>query len=73
MPSIGLHAPANVSPYCTSQDLARSCVEVTTLTTEVEQLRREKRDLLGEVEGHKLTVSSGRVGQSNVQCSTQVT
>lgn len=51
----------------------RSRAEVTTLTTEVEQLRREKGDLLGEVEAHMMIVSSGHVGQSHVQSSTQVT
>jgi len=43
------------------QELAQSCVEVTKLTTEVEQLRKEKRDLLGEMEAYKLRVRSSHV------------
>jgi len=35
--------------------------EVTKLKTEVEQLRKEKADLLGEVEAHKLRVRSSHV------------
>ena len=33
-------------------------MEVTRLTTDVEQLRREKADLQGEIEAHKFTVRS---------------
>ena len=40
-------------------------MEVTKLTTEVEQLRREKADLQGEMEAHKLTVRSGHVTLTN--------
>ena len=35
--------------------------DVTQLTTEVEQLRREKADLLGEVEAHKVMVRPSHV------------
>ena len=38
------------------QELAQSRRDVTQLTTEVEQLRREKADLVGEVEAHKSSV-----------------
>ena len=34
---------------------------MTQLTAEVEQLRKEKADLLGEVEAHKVEVSSNHV------------
>ena len=43
------------------QELAQYERDVTQLTTEVEQLRKEKANLLGEVEAHKLTVSSYHV------------
>ena len=43
------------------QELTQSHRDVTKLTTEVEQLRKEKADLLGEVEAHKLAVSSNHV------------
>ena len=39
-----------------SQELAQSRRDVIQLTTEVEQLRREKADLVGEVEAHKSSV-----------------
>ena len=35
--------------------------DVTQLTADVEQLHKEKADLLVEVEAHKLTVSSNHV------------
>ena len=34
---------------------------MTTLTTEVEQLHKEKADLVGEVEAHKLMVRPSHV------------
>ena len=43
------------------QDLVQYQRNMTQLTTEVEQLRREKADLLGEVEAHKLMVRSSHV------------
>ena len=43
------------------QELAQSRRDVTQLTTEVEQLRKEKADLLGEVEAHKLTMRHNHV------------
>ena len=43
------------------QELAQYQRDVTQLTNEVEQLRKEKADLLVEVEAHKLTVSSNHV------------
>jgi len=42
-------------------------VEVTKLTTEVEQLRKEKRDLLGEMEAYKLRVRSTGIIAKNLQ------
>ena len=39
------------------QELAQSRRDVTQLTTEVEQLRKEKADLVGEVKTHKSSVS----------------
>ena len=38
------------------QELAQYQRNVTQLTTEVEQLHKEKVDLLGEVEAHKVMV-----------------
>ena len=56
-----------ITPTCTCtctlttllcpQELAQYQRNVTQLTTEVEQLRREKADLMGEVEAHKVMVS----------------
>ena len=43
------------------QELAQYQRDVTKLTTEVEQLHREKANLLGEVEAHKLTVRPSHV------------
>jgi len=43
------------------QELVQSRRDVTQLTTEVEQLRKEKADLLGEVEAHKITVRHSHV------------
>ena len=38
------------------QELAQSRRDATQLTTEVEQLRKEKADLVGELETHKVMV-----------------
>ena len=38
------------------QELAQSRRDVTQLTTEVEQLCRNRKDLLAEIEAHKVTV-----------------
>ena len=54
------------------QELARSRVEMTKLTTDVEQLRREKADLQGELEAHKFTVRSGHVTSTQSNFSDQV-
>lgn len=43
------------------EELAQSHRDVTQLTTEVEQLRKEKADLLGKVEALKLTVRPSHV------------
>jgi len=46
-------------PHPHTQSLIDS--EVTKLKTELEQLRKEKTDLLGEVEAHKYNVRSSHV------------
>ena len=43
------------------QELVQSRRDVTQLTTEVEQLHKEKADLLGKVEALKLTVRPSHV------------
>ena len=47
------------------QELAQYQRNVIQLTTEVEQLHREKADLVGEVEAHKLTVRPSHVISTN--------
>ena len=42
--------------YVSPQKLIWSCRKETQLTTEIEQLRREKAELVGKVESQKLMV-----------------
>ena len=51
----------NVSNVGCLQELAQSPRDVTQLTTDVEQLHKEKADLLEKVEAHQFTVRSSVV------------
>ena len=61
-------------PIVHPQDLARFFMEVTVLITELENLRKEKADLLGEVEAHKSRVKRSHVTTSHIHTllATQV-